>query len=148
MNPTNSTSFSLKQLRLTIAALLTLVLVGGLYSVVNTQITLTGARVINLRERAERVRRENRQFEFEIARAMAPEKILPRAQALGLKPVAPVQTIYLIVKNYPVAVPKPTAVPPNSVASHPADPLAGLRDLFARLGFSPGPGAAEAGSNR
>jgi hypothetical protein len=147
MNPANI-QFSVKQLRLPIAALLTLVLVGGLYSVVNTQITLMGARVINLRERAERLQRENHHLELEIAIEIAPGKILPRAQVLGLRPVTPSQTIYLVVKNYPIAVPKPTASPPSSVASRSADLLDVLRDLLARLGFTSGTGAAEAGSTR
>ncbi len=142
--------FSFLQYRLHLAAILSLGLIGGMYSVVNAQITLTNQRVFELQDRLERLQREDQQYELDIARERAQEKIETRARALGLRPAKPEQITYLVVKNYPTTPPQPTLAA-NAAATvesnHSASLVTVLGDLLRRMGLGSRSNSAEAGSD-
>ncbi len=135
---------SLLEIRRPLIAMGVLILIGGMYSVVTTQITLTGQRVLDLQNRLERLTRENQQLEFDIAKETTFEKIEPRARALGLRPISPAQMTYLVVKNYPVSAPK-TVPSAKEIAPSRTGFFAALQEVIKRVGLAPGTNAVEAG---
>ncbi|MBI3913236.1 MAG: hypothetical protein HY327_03400 [Chloroflexi bacterium] len=140
-------NFSVVRFRLPLITILAVMLMGGMYAVVNTQITLTGQRVLDLQNRLERLSRENQELDLELAKAKSFERIEPRARALGLRPIAPTQTTYLVVKNIPASPPVQPIQPNFSEPSRSVGFLADLEDLLSRVGLAPGNNAAEAGTN-
>ncbi len=113
-----------------------LVLVGTIYLLQMGQATMTGQRAQELLAQAERLNRENAQLEYDIATLAAPARIAERARAMGLRPATPAQTKFVVVNNFPVAQPKPTA--PEIVAVAPRSGLdAWWNDLLAWLGVMP-----------
>ena len=140
-------NFSVGQFRLPLITILALLLMGGMYSVVNTQITLTGQRVLDLQNRLERLSRENQELDLDLAKAKSFERIEPRARALGLRPIVPAQTTWLVVKNVPANPPVQTIQPKYSEPSRSVGFLADLEDLLSRVGLAPGNSAVEAGTN-
>jgi cell division protein FtsL len=144
----NPVSFS--NLRTCILLLGLLALFGLIYVGQSTQATLGGQRVQDLQERLDRLNRENAQMQYEIAVLTTPAKIADRARALGLRPAAPAQMVFLTVKNYPGTLAKaaPSAAG-KTLAPLSADaPVAvGWNELIARLGLSPSPRMVEATTN-
>ncbi|MBI3537652.1 MAG: hypothetical protein HY070_08865 [Chloroflexi bacterium] len=138
---------SIKQFRLPVIAILSLTLIGGLYSVINMQIAFTGQRILDLDERLQRLNRVNKQLELEISRESAFDRIEPRARALGLRPTTTTQTTYLVVKNYPVTI-NPSVTAQTTASPRATGFIAIVDDLLSRLGLAPGTATAEAGAIR
>ncbi len=111
-------------------------LFGFVYLGQNGQATMTGRRVQDLQEQLDRLKRENAQLEVEIAQLTLPAKIVERGKALGFRPATTTQTVFVIVKNYPVE-PKPVAAPQTAAASSPSDLLNLWNDLLAWMGLTP-----------
>ena len=132
-----------KPIRLPLITILTLIMIGGWYSVINTQIALTGQRVSDLEERLARLNRENDQLEMDFARESAFDKIEPRARAMGLRPTISTQTVYLVVKNYPANVQRPAQIT-RALSSRATGFIAVFNDIVSRLGLSSGSASAEA----
>ena len=85
-------------------------LIGLIYLGQNGQATLTGRRAQDLQDQLTRIQRENAQLEVDIAQITLPARIADRARVLGFHPATITQTIFVVVKNYPVDA-KPAAVP-------------------------------------
>ncbi len=89
-------------------------LIALIYLGQNGQATVTGRRAQDLAQQLDAVKRENAQLQVEIAQLTLPSRIADRARALGFRPATISQTLYVVVKNYPVdpvpAVAKPTTV--------------------------------------
>ncbi len=131
----------------TLRALLLLVglvaLLGFTYLGQNGQATMTGRRAQDLKEQLERIKRENAQLEVEIAQLSLPSRIANRAQVLGFHPATISQTMFIVVKNYPVDSTFPAA-PAMAKVAKPND-LAALWDgLLAFMGLTPAASTVEA----
>jgi cell division protein FtsL len=91
-------------------------LLGFIYLGQNGQATMTGRRAQDLQERLDRIKRENAQLEVEIAQLTLPSRIADRARIIGFHPATITQTVFVVVKNYPVEV-KPGAAPTATAAT-------------------------------
>jgi cell division protein FtsB len=91
-------------------------LLGLIYLGQNGQATMTGHRAQDLQEQLDRINRENAQLEVEIAQLTLPARIADRARALGFRPATITQTVFVVVKNYPVDA-KPAAAPLAAAAT-------------------------------
>jgi len=123
-----------------------LALAGMLYLTQSSQATMTGARTLDLQAEYERLRRENAQLEYEIARLTAPARMAERARRLGLRPATLTQTIYLVVRDYPVLPPKSSPlVQRQEMPTQTVDPWTLVwAEVRARLGWLSNRDAAEA----
>ncbi len=118
-------------------------LLGMIYLGQNGQATMAGHRAQDLKDQYDRIQRENAQLELEIAQLMLPARVADRAKALGFHPATITQTVFMVVKNYPVeskpVVARPAAPAPGSL-SQPS-----LWDnLLALVGLAPTTNTAEA----
>ncbi len=111
-------------------------LLGFIYLGQNGQATMTGRRALDLQEQLDRIKRENAQLEVEIAQLTLPSRIVDRGKALGFRPATFTQTVFVVVKNYPVES-KPAAAPAAAAASSSSDPAVWLNDLLAQVGLAP-----------
>jgi hypothetical protein len=93
-------------------------LIGLIYLGQNGQATMTGRRAQDLQDQLTRIKRENAQLEVEIAQLTLPSRIADRARVLGFRPATITQTVFVVVKNYPVDA-KPVVAPlvPAAAAS-------------------------------
>jgi cell division protein FtsL len=91
-------------------------LLGLIYLGQNSQATMAGHRAQDLQEQLDRIDRENAQLEVEIAQLTLPSRIADRAKVLGFHPATFTQTVFVVVKNYPVEV-KPAAAPLAAAAT-------------------------------
>jgi hypothetical protein len=91
-------------------------LIGLIYLGQNGQATMTGRRAQDLQDQLTRLRRENAQLEVEIAALTLPTRIADRARVLGFRPATITQTVFVVVKNYPVDA-KPAIAPAPPVAA-------------------------------
>ena len=91
-------------------------LIGLIYLGQNGQATMTGRRAQDLQDQLTRIQRENAQLEVEIAQLTLPSRIAERAGILGFHPATITQTVFVVVKNYPVDA-KPAGAPPPAAAS-------------------------------
>jgi len=112
-------------------------LVGFIYLGQTGQATMTGRRAQDLQEQLDRIKRENAQLEIEIAQLTLPSKIMERGKALGFRPATIAQTVFVVVKNYPVES-KPAVPSAAAAASNSFDPAALWNDLLAWMGLTPG----------
>ena len=108
-------------------------LLGFIYLGQNGQATMTGRRALDLQERLDRIKRENAQLEVEIAQLTLPSRIADLGKALGFRPATFTQTVFVVVKNYPVESKPAAAV----AASSSFDPAVWLNDLLAQVGLAP-----------
>ena len=91
-------------------------LIGMIYLGQNGQATMTGRRAQDLQDQLARIQRENAQLEVEIAQITLPNRIADRAKVLGFRPATITQTVFVVVKNYPVDA-KPAAAPVAAAAA-------------------------------
>jgi hypothetical protein len=85
-------------------------LIGLIYLGQNGQATMTGRRAQDLQDQLARIQRENAQLEVDIAQLTLPSRIADRARVVGFRPATITQTVFVVVKNYPVDA-KPAAPP-------------------------------------
>ena len=85
-------------------------LIGLIYLGQNGQATMTGRRAQDLQDQLARIQRENAQLEVDIAQLTLPTRIADRARVLGFHPATTAQTVFVVVKNYPVDA-KPASSP-------------------------------------
>ncbi len=116
-------------------------LLGMIYLGQNGQATMAGHRAQDLKDQYDRIQRENAQLELEIAQLMLPARVADRAKALGFHPATITQTVFMVVKNYPVdSKPVAARLPAPSSISH-----ASLWDnLLALVGLAATTNTAEA----
>jgi cell division protein FtsB len=120
-----------------------LALMGLVYLGQNGQATMTGRRAQDLTQQLERIQRENAQLEVEIAQLTLPSRIAERARALGFRPATISQTVFIVVKNYPVDSKPAVAARPADTAS--SSELAALwNDLLTWMGLTPASQTVEA----
>ncbi len=119
-------------------------LFGFIYLGQNGQATMTGRRAQDLQEQLDRLKRENAQLEVEIAQLTLPSKIAERAKQLGFRPATITQTVFVVVKNYPVES-KPAAAPEQTAAASSSSDLDNLwNDFLAMMGLTPAGQTVEA----
>jgi cell division protein FtsB len=100
----SSFNFSIARALLLLVGLIALL--GMIYLTQSSQATMTGTHALELQDKLERLRRENKQLEYEIALLTAPDKIAARARKQGLGPATITQTLFIAVKYSPVLPPK------------------------------------------
>jgi len=129
----------------TLRALLLLVglisLLGLVYLGQNGQATMTGRKAQDLQTQLERVERENAQLEIENAQFTLPSKIAERARAMGFHPATITQTVFIVVKNYPIDLKTSS---PSVPASVPSGGSSLWDDLLTWVGLAPTGGTVEA----
>ena len=91
-------------------------LIGLIYLGQSGQATMTGRRAQDLQDQLSRIKRENAQLEVDIAQLTLPNRIVERARVLGFHPATITQTVFVVVKNYPVDA-KPVAAQVAPAAS-------------------------------
>lgn len=91
----------LTQTRLAILLLGFVAIWGLLWLGITTQTVVVGQRVRDLDVQLDQTLRQNAQLEYDIAALLEPDRVIKRATALGMRPAAASQTIYLDIK-YPL----------------------------------------------
>jgi hypothetical protein len=91
-------------------------LIGLIYLGQSGQATMTGRRAQDLQDQLIRIRRENAQLEVDIAQLTLPARIADRAHIIGFRPATISQTVFVVVKNYPMDA-KPAAGPTTPAAT-------------------------------
>ena len=123
-------------LRLLLLLVGVIALVGFVYLGQNGQATMTGRRAQDLAQQLEHIQRENAQLEVEIAQLTLPSRIADRARALGFRPATITQTVYVVVKNYPVN-PMPVVAAPATAAASSSELTTLWNDLLTWMGLPP-----------
>lgn len=118
-------------------------LLGLIYLGQNGQATMTGRRTQELNDQLERIKRENAQLETEIAQLTLPSRIAERGKAIGFRPATITQTVFVVVKNYPVES-KPVVASPAPAPANANDLAALWNDLLAFMGLTPAANTVEA----
>jgi len=118
-------------------------LLGSVYLGQNGQATMTGRRAQDLQEQLDRIERENAQLEVEIAKLTLPSRVAERGKALGFRPATITQTVFIVVKNYPVDS-KPAAPPVTAAPASSSGLTALWNDLLTWIGLSPAAQTVEA----
>jgi cell division protein FtsB len=143
-SPDLNNAFTSGTLRVLLGLGVLIAVLGFIYLGQNGQATLTGRRTQELQERLSRLRRENAQLEAEIAQYRNPKRLADRATALGMHPATISETLYLVVKNYPVESRTAAQVAPSPQSSSSSDLASLWNQLVALFGLTPAARTAEA----
>ena len=119
-------------------------LIGLIYLGQNGQATMTGRRAQDLQEQLTRIQRENAQLEVDIAQLTLPSRIADRARTLGFQPATITQTVFLVVKNYPVDSTPASAPAAPAVAASSFDAGAIWNGILNWVGLTPAGQTVEA----